>query len=230
MNPCIDIGIPMPQDDLQPHIAALTDRDAVARGRAVDALAEARAPDLVGLLRPLLSDSDWVVRFKAACALAWAGDDAGGSVLVEALTKRDLCFIALQALTALGSDKALPGLRAFFGRRFLHPLERLQAAAALVRCGDGSAAGFIDQRLARGEPTERGFALELWGRLRLPGALDKLQAVLVDPVDPHRLDAVRGLAELGDTRARPLLARVAREQDDPELAAEARAALADLDG
>ena len=219
----------MPSDTIQAHFDALSDRDAVTRGRAIDALAEAQPAELVTRLKPLLEDVDWVVRFKAACALAWAGDDAGGPVLIEALPQRELCFMALQALSALGSDKARPGLEAFFRRRFLHPLERLQAAAALVRCGDPDAAAFIEEKMNTGQPEERGFALELWGRLGLPGALDKLQGVLVDPQHPHRLDAVRGLAELGDGRAKNLLGRIAQDPDDLELAAEARAALDDLD-
>ena len=37
---------------------------------------------------------------------------------------------------------------------------------------------------------ERGFALELWGRLGLPGALDRLQAVLVGIEDEQLLSAL----------------------------------------
>ncbi len=194
------------------------------RGRAVDALAGQENPRLAGRIRPLLEDEDWVVRFKAAVALAWMGDDSGGPLLVEALSRLDLCFMALQALAELGSDRVLPGLRAFFNRRVLHPLERLQAAAALHRCGDEQAAGWIESRLESGRPEERGFALELWGGLRLPDARKRLEQVLADPDDPHRLDAMRGLVELGDERSLPLLIRVASERGDPELAVEARSA------
>ena len=119
----------------------LTHPDAVVRGRALDELAGQADRRLAARIKPLLEDDDWVVRFKAALALAWMGADCGLPLLVEALSQLDLCFMALQALAELGSDKALPGLRAFFKRRFLHPLERLQAAAALHRCGDEQAAG-----------------------------------------------------------------------------------------
>ncbi len=202
----------------------LSHPDPRVRGRAVDALAEQPGARSRELLRQRLADQDWVVRFKAAGALAWMGDDTGVEVLAEALAQRELCFMALQALAALGSPTSRPALDRFFQRRFLHPLERMQAAAALVRCGDESAADWLARRLESRRAEERGFALELWGRLARPDARQRLEAVLADPTDPHRLDAVRGLAQLGDRAALDLLRRVAAEPDDAELAAEARAA------
>jgi HEAT repeat protein len=207
-----------------PDVGGLSHPDPQVRGRTVDALAERPGARSRELLRQRLADDDWVVRFKAAAALAWMGDDAGVGRLVEALAQRELCFMALQALAALGSPTSLPALERFFRRRFLHPLERMQAAAALVRCGDESAADWLARRLESHRPEERGFALELWGRLGRPDARQRLEAVLADPVDPHRLDAVRGLAQLGDRAALALLRRVAAEPGDAELAAEARAA------
>ena len=209
----------------QRFIEELSHSDAVVRGQAIDLLAENPRPGLVDRLRPMLEDPDWVVCFKAACALAWVGDDVGVSALVDALAQRELCFAAMQALTELGSPKALPGLQAFFKRRFLHPLERLQAAGALHRSGDERAAAFIVERRDRGLPEERGFALELTGRLRLPAAFEILEQVLVDGEHVHRLDALRGLVDLGDARALELLERVSMETGDPELAEEARAGL-----
>ncbi len=215
---------PAPHPDPAPDAGELDHPDPQVRGRAVDALAEQRSTRSRELLRQRLADDDWVVRFKAARALAWMGDDAGAALLAEALAQRDLCFMALQALAALGSPTSRPALQRFFHRRFLHPLERMQAAAALVRCGDESAADWLALRLESRRPEERGFALELWGRLARPDARQRLEAVLADPADPQRLDAVRGLAQLGDRAALDLLRRVAAEPGDAELAAEARAA------
>jgi HEAT repeat protein len=209
----------------QQFIEDLSHSDGVVRGRAIDLLAQNPRPGLVDRLRPMLEDPDWVVCFKAACALAWVGDDEAVSLLVEALSQRELCYSALQALTELGSPKALPGLQTFFKRRFLHPLERLQAAGARYRSGDELAAEFIIERRKQGQPEERGFALELTGRLRLPGAFECLAQVLGDREHALRLDAVRGLVDLGDARATKLLERVSAETGDPELAEEALAGL-----
>ena len=166
----------------------------------------------------MLDDRDGVVAFKAALALAWLGDDSGVPVLLWALSNRDLCFLALQALADLGSPRALPELKRFFSRRFLHVLERLQASAALHRAGDSEGTTYLRGRLGSSHPEERGLALELWGRLKMPDALDLLLGVASDPQDAQRLDAVRGLLQLGDRRALELLDRIAADPSDPELA------------
>lgn len=198
--------------------------DPVVRGRAAERLGACGAPACVEVLAGLLADSDMMVRLKAACELAWLGDERGIPVLVWALDQRALCFIALEALTALGAPGSLPAVRRFFRRWRLHPLERIQAAAAMHTGGDGEGTAFLEDKLASGRPEERGLALELWGRLSMPGALDRLQAVLSDPAHPHRLDAARGLGHLGDPRGLPLLDRMARQVDDAILADVAREA------
>ncbi len=211
--------------DVQEAIDALENDDGVVRGKAIEALVEMNVTGLADRLRPMLDDRDWVVRFKAASALAWLGDESGVEILLDGLRQRDLCFMALQSLTELGSAEALDGIKAFSRRRFLHPLERLQAAAAMVRCGDESSLAYIENRIESSKPEERGLALELLGRLDVQGALDRLQGVLADPADPQRLDALRGLAALDDRRAEPLIERVAGESDDKQLAKEAQSVL-----
>jgi HEAT repeat protein len=209
-------------------LGRLSHPDSIERGRAAEALGQLGESRHAPAIKPLLSDVDAIVAFKAAVALAWLGDDGGVDLLLKALAKPDLCFISLQALSHLASPRSRNGLKRFFKRRFLHPLERLQVAAALVRLGDDEAGEHIRKCLDSRRPEERGFALQLWGRLAMPGALDLLQSVLLDQQDDQRLDAIRGLAELGDAKALPLLERVARERNDPELTAEARAAAAVL--
>lgn len=215
----------MVSSDIQHAVDDLESDDAVTRGRAIESLVDMSVTGLADRLRPMLDDGDWVVRFKAASALAWLKDESGVEILLDALRQKDLCFMALQSLTELGSGEALEGIRAFSKRRFLHPLERLQAAAAVVRCGDESSLKYIEQCCQSEKPEERGLALELLGRLAAPGALDRLQAVLADPQDPLRLDALRGLAALDDRRAQALLERVAGEPEDKQLAAEAESVL-----
>jgi len=211
----------MPPDEIGSALQDLGDQDAVTRGRAVDRIAEEGDRRLSASLWPLLKDPDAVVRFKTACALAAQGDRRGEPVLLWALGNRDLAALSLEALIDLCAPGAIPSLQAFARRRFLHPLERLLAFAALHRAGDPAAAPRIEACLASSRPEERGFALELCGRLALPGALVRLTAVLADPDDPHQLDALRGLRALGDPQALPALERALSSPDD-EVAALAR--------
>lgn len=67
-------------------------------------------------------------------------------------------------------------------------------------------------------------AIELWGRLRQPDARPLLEAILADPHDAQRLDAVRGLEQLNDPRSLALLDRVAADTQDEQLAEAARTA------
>lgn len=205
-------------------IDQLKSPDSLERGAAIDSIVVEGTRNCE-VLFPLLGDPDGVVRFKAACALADWGDNRGLPVLIGALSDRELSFIACQALFALGAPEAAPELKRFFGRRFLHPIERLQAAAALFRCGEQSALDFIRERLSSHRPDERGMAIELWGRLRQPGARSLLENVLADPNDAQRLDAVRALELLNDPRSLTLLERVAADPQDEQLAEAARAAV-----
>ncbi|MBN2495886.1 MAG: HEAT repeat domain-containing protein [Deltaproteobacteria bacterium] len=207
-------------------LARLRDPDPIERGRAVDSLGQLGRPELARALHGLLDDSDPIVAFKAAAALAGLGDPGGLAKLLRALTVADLRSFALDALIDLGSSESVEALRRFLARPFLHPLEKMQAAAALSRAGDESGSDYIRRRLESRQPDERGFALELWGRLAMPDALDRLCEVLARTDDPHRLDAVRGLVHLGDRRALKALRSAAAQQDDPELAREAEQAAA----
>jgi HEAT repeat protein len=206
----------------------LRDPDPVVRGRAIEEWQELGPQRPAAELYPLVEDDDPVVAFRAATALAFRGDPAGLAALAWGLEKPDLCFMALDALTELAAPASLELVRRFFQRAFLHPLERLQAAAALHRLGDAEGSAHLARCLESRRPDERGFAFELWGRLRLPGALERLMQVLIEPSHPHQLDAARGLGQLGDPRALALLERLSRDGSDPELAEVAAGAAAAL--
>lgn len=212
------MATPQPPADLASLRQALAGEDSVERAAAAEALAEAGDETSRPAIRTLLADPDPITAFRAACALSLLGDDAGTAVLVWALGKRDLCFEALRAITRLATPAAIEPVRQFFARRWLHPLERLQAAAALHAMKDASGTEHLERCRTSQRPEERGFALELAGALRLPGALEILRGVLEDERDAHRLDAARGLWLLGDPRALPALERAARDPADPELA------------
>ncbi len=203
-------------------LADLQASDPVQRGHALDALAALGDARLCEQMHSLLKDQDSVVAFKAAIGLAQLGDDRGVDLLLSGLRSADLRSFALDALIDLGPEAARDRLKKFMGRLFLHPLERMQAAAALARAGDPAGSTYLEDRLKSKRPEERGFALELWGRLSMPEAYKKLMAVFVDESDPHRLDALRGLVHLNDSRALDVFEQVGTETSDPELAAEAR--------
>jgi HEAT repeat protein len=203
----------------------LEDKDSVVRGKAAEQLGAIGGAGVMDALGKLLEDPDVIVRFKVAVVLAYLGDDRGVAALLWALSRIELCFAALQALTRLGSPESLPAVRRFFKRRFLHRLERMQAAAVLHRCGDEEGTKLLKEKLSSSRPEERGFALELWGRLKMPGAYELLVKVLWDPSDFHHLDAARGLGHLGDTRGLDVLDGLLEQKRDPELALVAREAV-----
>ncbi len=213
----------------QELVSNLENSDPIIRGRAAESLGASGDRRSGFYLRKLISDPDFMVRFKAAIELAWRKDDTGVQVLLQALHKKDLCFMTLEALCELGSEKSLSNLQRFFSKWSLHPLERMLAAAGLHRLGDRQGSDFLAVKLDSLQSEERGFALELWGRLKMPQALDVLMKVASDPYDNHQLDAVRGLAWLEDTRCLELLMSLSRQKEDALLAEVAAQAIVDLE-
>ncbi len=209
-------------------LRAAAGSDAVARGRAAEALGEAGGQEARAALGRLLEDADPVVRFKSAVVLARRGDGRGVPAILWGLERTELCALALDALLFLESPPVRQQLKRFFRRWRLHPIERALAAGVLHRCGDEEETRHLERCLRSSRPEERGMAIELYGRLELPGALDVLQDILSNPHETHRLDAARGLIWLADKRSLPLLRRLARE-DDAELAYLAREAMAAIE-
>jgi len=204
--------------DRQFWLEAARSSDAVLRGQAADNLAGESDAKALKALEMLLGDGDRVVRFKAALAFAQVGDDRGLEAILWALERPELCALALDVLIELRSERARGAIMKFFRRLRLHPLERLLAAAALHGIGEAQGTEFVLGSLSSRRPEVRGMAIELLGRLALPGALERLLEVLSQPNHPHSLDAVRGLAWLRDKRSLPLLRRLSRESSDAELA------------
>ena len=214
-----------PSYDLQDLLDKSIDKDGVLRGQAAEQLGALGGSQAIDALKTLLTDSDVIVRFKAALSLAYLGQADGSQALLWALGRLELSFAALEAMTELASQQTVAGLKSFFKRWNLHPLERLQAAAALHRCGEEIGTKHLQASLDSKKPEERGYAIELSGRLNLPGALDMLQGILSDNRADHRMDAVRGLLHLRDERSLVLLKRIARQKDDEALAELANDAL-----
>ena len=195
-----------------------------------------------------LQSDDETLRFAAACALADAHNPAALPELLSALREGHRRQEAISALMALGDPAAVAELGNLFEQESLGEFDRTQAAAGLARFGDarGKAhlvsrieadsddrpiaaewAGRLDvqeavpalSELAEAEgDAARGAAIRALGRLKAPGAEQRLLNLAGDPDGPEdlRMDAAEGLAELATPGALDLLRKLAAE-GPPEL-------------
>lgn len=212
-----------------------------------------------GQVRAALQSPEETLRFAAACALADVGDAAALPELSAALRDGYRRQEALSALMSLGDPAALPDVAALFDDEGLGEFDRTLVAAALVRFGDARGAAHLVSRietesddrpiaaewagrlgvqdavpalgeLARsdGDPAQ-GAAIRALGRLKAPGAEERLLALAGDPeaAEDLRMDALEGLAELETPAALELLRKIA-ESGPSELAQLCRELLAEV--
>ena len=184
-------------------------------------------------VRALLATDDETMRFTAACALAEKNDSAALPELSAALHDDHRRQEALSALMTLGDAAAVAPVGALFEDEGLGELDRTMIAAALARFGDERGKAHLVARIEAtgddrpiaaewagrlgvsqaiapleelagevGDPA-RGAALRALGRLRAPGAEERLLALLRDAGadEDLRMDAAEGLAELGTPEA-----------------------------
>jgi len=197
-------------------VSRLADEASEVRMEAAGQLADMARPSIRASLAAMLDDADFLVRFEAARGIAAVHHSAGLDVLIEALDKDALRFRALGSLAELGDVRALPAVQKTFGRWFLSPFERTQAAGAMVRLGDGGGAAHLMARTKKKWSADRALAIELIGEVKVAGALERLSEILKDVKDTGRGAAARGLGRLGDARALPLLAAVLEEAGAPD--------------
>ena len=169
---------------------ALTDRDALVRLAAIEALRGGAGADLAASLEPLLDDPDWRVRAAAASV-----SPATSEHLVRMLESEDpdarLAALAVAgarqtALIARGVDDADPLVRAA-------ALERIATVAP-----DRVPAGAIARALEAADARVRCAALRAAGRD--PGSVgrDQIARALRDPAAEVRELAVAALAGSGE--------------------------------
>ena len=194
----------------------IADPSALVRVQVAGFLADREESSCLEQLRLLLTDSDVPVRFEAARGLAALGDASGLEVLTDALRDGDVRFRALGALAVLGDVRALPAVRALFGRVWLPPYERTQAAGVLAKLGDTEAAAFLVERTHLRRGMDRAFAIELCGEVKAPGARARLGHILADRSDAYRGAAARGLGRLGELGALPELLAVVEDASEPD--------------
>jgi HEAT repeat protein len=210
-------------------------------------------------VRKLLDSTEETMRFAAACALSDVGDSAALSELTIALHDDHRRQEALSALMSLGDAAALPEIARLFEDESLGEFDRTLVAAAMARFGDARGGAHLVERIEKSgddrpiaaewagrlgvqdavaalnelaelvDDPARGAAMRALGRLRAPGAEERLLEVAGsdDFADDLRMDAAEGLAELDTPKALELLKKLA-EDDSSELSQLCRELLAEV--
>lgn len=211
-------------------------------------------------VRALMASTEETMRFAAACALSDARDSAALPELTAALRDDHRRQEALSALMSLGDAAALPEIALLFEEESLGEFDRTLVAAAMARFGDARGGAHLVERIERegddrpiaaewagrlgvqdaipalseladeeGDPA-RGAAMRALGRLRAPGAEERLLRVAgsEEMADDLRMDAAEGLAELGTPNALELLKKLASAEPSSELSQLCRELLAEV--
>ena len=152
----------------------LSDATARVRCEAAGRLANLVRPESRGALAAALEIETPAVRFEAARGMAALKHPAGIDMLIAALDDSELRFRALAALAELQDARALPHVRAVYGRWLLSAFERTQAAGVLARLGDPEGEKHLLTRAAKKWTANRPMALELLGELHAGAALETL--------------------------------------------------------
>ncbi len=222
-------------------LALLADDVAQVRTAAVTSALRIPGEAARHQVRALLASEEEPMRFQAACALSDARDSAALPELVRALREDHRRQEALSALMSLGDAAALPQVAELFEDESLGDFDRTLVAAALARFGDARGSEHLVARIEsegddrpiaaewagrlgvqqaapaleelaeeEGDPA-RGAALRALGRLRAPGAEERLLTFARSGKvqEDLRMDAAEGLAELGTPAALELLKQLA---------------------
>ena len=224
-------------------VALLADRVPQVRMAAIWSAIRLPGEGARAQVRAALQSDEESMRFAAACALSDVQDAAGLAELQAALRDDHRRQEALSALMSLGDPAAVPAIAAIFDEESLGQFDRTLAAAALARLGDPRGGAHLVSRLesdgddrplaaewagrlgvqeaipalealaeTEGDAS-RGAAIRALGRLKAPGAEERLQQLAADVAAPEdlRMDAAEGLAELGTPSALGTLRRLASE-------------------
>lgn len=154
--------------------------------------------ELVQRLTAALTDSDWVVRWAAAEALAWVRDRSAVPALVEALDDANwtVRVAVIRALGELRDAGAAPDIMALMEDP--KSLVREAAAEALGLLADPRTLPALQRAVKDSEPFVRLAAVEALGRMRSAGTAQPLALALQDSDNNVRWAAARVLRESAD--------------------------------
>jgi aminopeptidase N len=169
----------------------------------------------------LRHESDAVARIRAARELAKDGSAAAREALRDAFSGDTFWGVLVQAASAIGETRA-PWAREMLIQAIghAHPKVRRAAAAALGNFRHADAAGaLIGPAKSDASYFVRSAALAALGKTRDPRAFDVLASAVKESTWNGTVEAgaVRGLAELGDARAMPLVRTAVGEDRDEGL-------------
>jgi HEAT repeat protein len=229
-----------------PVLALLADPVARVRTGAIYAAVRIPGEAAQVQCRALLAHVEEPMRFAAATAFAQRKDPVCLPVLLASLREEVRRQEALSSLMALGDPAALPEVARLFEDERLQEFDKVLVAAALARFGDArggewlhnciteegdvrpiaaewagrlgvqAAIPALEELAGMEREPARGAALRALGRLKAPGAEERLlQLARDEETSPDlRMDAAEGLAELGTPAAKGLLENLAAQQGE----------------
>lgn len=209
-------------------IELLEDAEARVRAQALAALGDLRVEAARDAIAARLEDADEEARFEAAFALASLADPRARPLLEAQLARTRRRLDACEGLRRLQDPAAIPALERVTKKWLLPWGDRLTVWATLHALGHPGAGAEVAARAHARRIEERTYALSLIGSHRIPEGRGALEASAADPKDPLRDTAVRALGALGDPASAPTLEAVLASAPEPELRADAEAALAAL--
>lgn len=155
-------------------------------------------------------------------------DDSTIDAIVQQLTDgmddEETGTTAIRGLVDLGSEYAVDPLHELLDRWFVHPLLRVEAAAALVQLDDSRGYEEIADALDHRRRDARGYAIRAVGRHRIDDHLDRL-VELADSEDYHNETALLALVEWGSNEALDAVETLRRDHSGRKIGVLAERAL-----
>jgi cyclophilin family peptidyl-prolyl cis-trans isomerase len=194
----------------------LDDNSAPVRARATLAVGRLQDTTSVDVLIGMLDDPSTEVRREAAFALGQVGRPEARASLVAELTDMDAEVVRLtvEALGKLGDKRATEAVAAFLDSRL--PRLRSEAAMALWRVADTSAAGVLLTHLADPEADVRWRVVWALEKLPLPARIVPAVAPLL--ADPDPLVRAHAARTLGREKSRLATAALLAGLGDADVA------------
>ncbi|MGC4113171.1 MAG: hypothetical protein QM765_00520 [Myxococcales bacterium] len=146
----------------------LADPDSEVRS-AVEDIAEDLGDAGKPLLKKLVKDEDFGVRFWAAATLSETNDPEGVEVLIEGLKTAGTRFESLQGLRRLQEKRGEAAARKVLGKWFLAPIDRVAALGLLASIGDAESKQRLVEEIGKKRSDARGLAMQIAGEAQARG-------------------------------------------------------------
>lgn len=174
-----------------------------------------RDPRVLHQLSEALRDSDWIVRWAAAEALAWVGDPAAVPALVKALPDSYwmVRIAVVRALLEIGDASVVPDVAKLLNDR--NSTVREAAAEALGALGDAAAVPYLTHALGDSESFVRLAATSALGRISSQTAIEPLLKALNDSESNIRWAAAQAFTQIGGGEAVPELVKRLEDNQGP---------------